>query len=36
MTLNAKETLKAAKDTKKDRQISDVSPEKLIGYFQCF
>jgi hypothetical protein len=33
MTLNAKEALKAAKDTKKDRQISDVSPEKLIGYF---
>ena len=25
--------LKAAKDEKKVRQISDVSPEKLIGYF---
>ena len=31
--MNLNRELKAAKDAKKDRQISDVSPEKLIGYF---
>ena len=31
--LKLNQELKAAKDAKKVRQISDVSPEKLIGYF---
>ena len=31
--MNLNRELKASKDAKKDRQISDVSPEKLIGYF---